>query len=65
MQVTVNVLGEGSETVTVEDPDYGDLLAAVDLSPHEASVFVDGQPKPADGTVTEAEVEVVRLVRGG
>lgn len=65
MDVTVDVLGGQTRTLSVEDATYGDLLAAVDLSPQEASVFVDGQPKPADGTVTEREVQVVRLVRGG
>ena len=65
MQVTVEVVGEGVEEVSLTGATYGDLLAAVDLSPHEASVFVDGRPKPADGTVTESEVQVLRLVRGG
>lgn len=65
MDVTVDVAGGESVTVTLDEGTYGDLLAAVDLSPHEASVFVDGRPKPADGIVTESEVQVVRLVRGG
>jgi sulfur carrier protein len=65
MQVTVEVVGEGVEEVSPAGDTYGDLLAAVDLSPHEASVFVDGRPKPADGIVTESEVQVIRLVRGG
>jgi sulfur carrier protein len=65
MRVTVDVVGDRREEVAIEDGTYGDLLAAVDLSPHEASAFVDGRPKPADGTVTETEVQVVRLVRGG
>lgn len=65
MRVTVDVVGDRSEEVTIEEGTYGDLLAAVDLSPHEASVFVDGRPKPADESVTEREVQVVRLVQGG
>lgn len=65
MRVTVEVVGDGTETVSLTDPTYADLLEAVDLSPHEASVFVDGTPQPADGTVTEDHVQVVRLVRGG
>lgn len=63
--MSVEVVGDGTEEVTVDDGTYADLLEAVDLSPHEASVFVDGRPKPADGTVSETEVQVVRLVRGG
>jgi sulfur carrier protein len=65
MEVTVDVAGGETVTVTLDEGTYGDLLAAVDLSPHEASVFVEGAPRPADGTVTETEVQVVRLVRGG
>ncbi|MFP4530672.1 MAG: ubiquitin-like small modifier protein SAMP2 [Halodesulfurarchaeum sp.] len=65
MRVTVDVVGDRTEEVTIEEGTYGDLLAAVDLSPHEASVFVDGRPKPADESVTEREVQVVRLVQGG
>ena len=65
MHVTVDVVGGPVEEVSLEEGTYGDLLDAVDLSPHEASVFVDGRPRPADGTVTEPEVQVVRLVQGG
>jgi len=65
MRVTVDVVGGSVEEVSLEQGTYADLLAAVDLSPHEASVFVDGRPRPADGTVTESEVQVVRLVQGG
>lgn len=65
MRVTVEVVGDRSEEVAIEEGTYGDLLAAVDLSPHEASVFVDGRPKPADEPVTEREVQIVRLVQGG
>ncbi|MFB6086324.1 MAG: ubiquitin-like small modifier protein 2 [Halodesulfurarchaeum sp.] len=65
MRVTVDIVGDRREEVTVEEATYGDLLAAVNLSPHEASVFVDGRPKPADEPVTESAVQVVRLVQGG
>ena len=65
MRVSVEVVGDGTETVAIEEGTYADLLRAVDLSPHEASVFVDGTPKPADEPVTETHVQVVRLVRGG
>lgn len=65
MDVTVDVAGGETLTVTLDEGTYGDLLQAIGLSPHEASVVVDERPRPADGTVTESEVQVVRLVRGG
>ncbi|MFB6110665.1 MAG: ubiquitin-like small modifier protein 2 [Halodesulfurarchaeum sp.] len=65
MQVTVDILGGRTAEVDLEGETYGDLLEAVDLGPHEASVFVEGRPKPADAPVSESEVQVVRLVRGG
>lgn len=66
MRVTVEVVGDRIEEVSLaEERTYGAVLAAVGLSSHEASVFVDGRPKPADETVTETEVQVLRLVRGG
>lgn len=64
MGVTVDV--KGGETATVDDPDtYEDLLAAVELSPHEATVLVDGKPVPEDAAVDADEVVVLRLVQGG
>ncbi len=65
MRVTVDVVGGETETVSLAGGTYGDVLRAVDLSPHEASVFVDGQPQPADESVTESAVQVLRLVKGG
>lgn len=65
MHVTVDVLGNGVEEVDLEDATYRDVLAAVDLSPNEASVLVDGRPVPADDPVAESEVTVLRLVKGG
>jgi sulfur carrier protein len=65
MRVTVDVLGEGVEEVRLDGGTYGDLLAAVDLSPNEASVLVDGRPVPADQPVEATEVTVLRLVKGG
>lgn len=65
MDVTVEVLGEGTQEVTLEDGTYGDLLGAVGLSPHEASVLVDGRPVPEDQPVASSEVTVLRLVQGG
>lgn len=65
MRVTVDVLGEEVEEVDVAEGTYGDILAAVDLSPNEATVLVDGRPVPADEPVSATEVTVLRLVKGG
>lgn len=66
MDVTVRVAGEGPRDVTLEDDaTYADLLAAVDRSPHEATVLVDGQPVPDDAPVAAGEVRVLQLVKGG
>lgn len=65
MNVTVEVAGEGAREVSVEDPTYADLLAAVDLSPHEATAMVDGRPVPEDQPVEADRVTVVRLIKGG
>lgn len=66
MQVTVDVKGE--DAVDVEAPadaTYADLLSAVDLSPHEVTVLVDGRPVPEDQPVGVDHVTVLRLVKGG
>lgn len=65
MEVTVELAGDRTETVTIEGGTYADLLAAVGLSPQEATVIVDGRPVPADETVTADTVEVLRLISGG
>lgn len=65
MQVEVEVVGDETHSVTVEDGTYADLLAAVDLSPHEAAVLVDGRPVPEDATVAAETVRVLRLIKGG
>lgn len=66
MQVTVDVKGEETTAVAVSgDATYADLLAAIDLSPHEVTVLVDGRPVPEDQPVTAAHVTVLRLVKGG
>jgi len=67
MRVTVSVAGEGAHEVAVDDEDatYADLLSAVDLSPQEAAVLVDGRPVPEDAPVATERVEVVRLIQGG
>jgi peroxiredoxin Q/BCP len=65
MNVTVEVVGEESHDFEVEDETYADLLAEVDLSPHEVSVMVDGQPVPEDQPVEADHVKVLRLIKGG
>ncbi len=66
MNVTVEVVGEGSTEVTVDDgATYADLVAAVDRSPQEVSVLVDGSPVPEDQPVEAAHVQVLRLIKGG
>ncbi len=66
MEVTVDIKGEGAEAVTLEDgATYANLLAAVDLSPHEVSVLVDGRPVPEDQPVATDHVTVLRLIKGG
>ncbi|MFW5919197.1 MAG: ubiquitin-like small modifier protein SAMP2 [Halanaeroarchaeum sp.] len=65
MRVTVEVVGEGTREVDVEEGTYADVLDAVGLSTHEASVLVDGQPVPEDQPVEAPTVTVLRLVKGG
>jgi len=66
MEVTVEVVGEGAETVEVApDATYADLVRAVGYSVHEVSVLVDGTPVPEDGPVEADRVRVLRLIRGG
>ena len=66
MDVTVEVVGEATHDLAVaDDATYADLLAAVGLSPHEASVMVDGRTVPEDQPVDAARVRVVRLIKGG
>ncbi|MEF8774108.1 MAG: ubiquitin-like small modifier protein 2 [Halobacteriales archaeon] len=65
MDVTVEVVGEATQEVSVEDATYADLCRAVGYSPHEVSVLVDGRPVPEDQAVDADRVEVLRLVRGG
>jgi peroxiredoxin Q/BCP len=66
MDVSVEVVGEATHEVTVgDDATYADLLREVDCSPHEVSVLVDGSPVPEDQPVEVAEVQVLRLIKGG
>ncbi|WP_225335640.1 ubiquitin-like small modifier protein SAMP2 [Halomicrobium urmianum] len=66
MRVTVEVAGEDTHEVDApEDATYADLLEPVDLSPHEVSMLVDGDPVPTDQPVEAEHVRVVRLIKGG
>ena len=66
MHVTVEVAGEDTHEVDVPaDATYADLLAPVDLSPHEVSVLVEDRPVPTDQPVETDHVRVVRLNKGG
>jgi sulfur carrier protein len=65
MDVTVEVVGETTHEVSVEDATYADLCRAVGYSPHEVSVLVDGRPVPDDQPVGADTVQVLRLVQGG
>ncbi|ELZ11010.1 hypothetical protein C479_09373 [Halovivax asiaticus JCM 14624] len=76
MRVTVDVKGEETHEVDLETaegtpaarsspPTYAELLAAIDYSPHEVSVLVDGHPVPEDQPVETDEVTVLRLIKGG
>jgi sulfur carrier protein len=68
MQLTVDVVGEGSRDVELAtDATYADLVRAVGYSVHEVTVLVDGRPVPEDRSVDAAreDVRVLRLVKGG
>jgi sulfur carrier protein len=66
MHVTARVAGEGSRELDLPaDATYAAILSALDVSPHEAAVLVDGTPVPADAPVDAEEVRVLRLVKGG
>lgn len=65
MSVTVDVVGGETHELAVDGGNYADLLARIDLSPHEVSVLVDGRPVPEDQRVDAERVQVVRLVTGG
>jgi sulfur carrier protein len=65
MNVTVEVVGEGSHEFDVDDETYADLVSEVGLSPHEVSVMVDGRPVPEDQPVEAEHVKILRLIKGG
>ncbi|WP_338740705.1 ubiquitin-like small modifier protein SAMP2 [Haloplanus salilacus] len=64
--VRVEVVGEGERELRLDDgATYGDLLAELSFSPHEAAVLVDGTPVPEDDDVDAGRVRILRLVKGG
>ena len=66
MNVTVEVVGEKTHEVTVDETaSYADLVEAVDHNPQAVSVLVDGSPVPEDQPVEAARVELLRLIKGG
>ncbi|MFP4590357.1 MAG: ubiquitin-like small modifier protein SAMP2 [Halobacteriales archaeon] len=65
MEVEVTIVGEGTQTVDLEEPTYDDVLEAVGLSRESATPLVDGRPVPADRAVEGTAVEVLRIVHGG
>ena len=66
MNVTCDVVGgETHELELAPESTYGDVLEAVGLSSHEASVLVDDSPVPEDRPVDTEFVRVLRLIKGG
>jgi len=67
MGITVELVGEGSREIDVEEGRYGDLLAPFDVSRHEVSILVDGTPVPEDQPIDTGvdHVRIVRLIKGG
>lgn len=66
MNVTCTVVGGETHDLDLDSgATYGDVLRAVGLSPHEASVLVDGRPVPEDRSVDATDVRVLRLIKGG
>ncbi|WP_050049395.1 ubiquitin-like small modifier protein SAMP2 [Halanaeroarchaeum sulfurireducens] len=65
MRVTVDVVGEKTREVEIPEGTYADVLDAVGLSSHEASVLVEGRPVPADQPIESRTVTVLQLVKGG
>jgi sulfur carrier protein len=66
MDVTCEVLGGGIHDLELDaDATYGDVLDAVGLSTHEASVLVDDSPVPEDRPVGAESVQVLKLIQCG
>lgn len=67
MSITVDFAGEETRVVDPVGGTYEDLLAPFDVSQHEVSLLVDGQPVPEDAPIPNDvdHVTVVRLIKGG
>ncbi len=66
MKLTCDVIGEKTHELELSaDSTYGDVLEAVGLSSHEASVLVDDRPVPEDRPIDTDSVRVIRLIKGG
>lgn len=68
MQVTAEVVGQETRNVDLAaGATYADLLSALGLSPHEATVLVEGTPVPEDGSIDaeQEQIQVLRLIKGG
>ncbi len=67
MGITVELVGEDSREVDVDEGNYGDLLSPFDVSKHEVSILVDGRPVPEDKPIdsTVDHVRILRLIKGG
>ena len=66
MDVTCEIVGgETHEIEVASGATYGDVLEAVGLSSHEASVLVDDSPVPEDRSVDTDSVRILQLIKGG
>lgn len=66
MRVTAEVVGEQTHELDLaSEATYADLLRAVELNPHEATVLVEGHPVPDDRPIDAERVRVLRLIKGG
>jgi sulfur carrier protein len=66
MNVTAEVLGDDTYDLSLEeDATYGDVLRAVGLRQHEATVVVGESPVPEDAPVEVHRMKVLRLIQGG
>jgi sulfur carrier protein len=66
MRVTARVVaGDRHDLDLPDSATYGDLIRAVGLNEHEATVLVDDRPVPEDAPVDAERVKVLRLVQGG
>ena len=55
----------GNDASGSDPPTYADLVGAIEYSPHEVSVLVDGRLVPEDQPVEADSVTVLRLIKGG